>query len=60
MFNQIYEQDYTTIREDRAFSPDSQERRKLLDFSISSGVLNAMGDSFNQLPREINDEKLDK
>lgn len=55
MDNQIYERDYT--RKMDISSSDAREREKLLDYSISSGVLKTMSESFNQLPREINNEK---
>lgn len=55
MNNQIYERDYTRKRD---ISPSAvQESEKLLEYSISSGVLKMMSESFNQLPREINNEK---
>ena len=55
MDNQIYERDYT--RKMDISSSDARERETLLDYSISSGVLKTMSESFNQLPREINNEK---
>ena len=55
MNNQIYERDYTRKRD---ISPSAvQESEKLLDYSISSGILKTMSESFNQLPRAINNEK---
>ena len=55
MDNQIYERDYTRKRD--ISSSDARERETLLEYSISSGVLKKMSESFNQLPREINNEK---
>lgn len=55
MDNQIYERDYTRKRD--ISSSDARERETLLKYSISSGLLKTMSESFNQLPREINNEK---
>ena len=52
---------YDTIQDAKSLPLASDkcivERDKLLDYSISSGVLKSMSESFNQLPREINNEK---
>ena len=55
MDTQIYERDYTTPKGE--VSSDAQGSAKLLDYSITSGVLKKMSEGFNQLPREINAEK---
>ena len=55
MDNQIYERDYTRKRD--ISSSDARARETLLEYSISSGLLKTMSESFNQLPREINNEK---
>lgn len=55
MDNPISERDYT--RKSDISSSDAQERETMLEYSISSGVLKTMSESFNQLPKEVNNEK---